>query len=100
MDGANGNVQPSAGDICQVFADLATGMAGVQSALSAQGVAQMVPVFKGEPKGFRDLVKAIEKYCALMNLPDGREKMIAFQASKGAVSGFIQRYMNGLPDST
>ena len=100
MDGANANVQPGAGGIGQVFADLATEMAGVQSALSAQGVAQMVPVFEGEPKGFRDWVKAIEKYCALMNLPDGRKKMIAFQASKGAVSGYIQRYMNALPDST
>ena len=26
--------------------------------------------------------------------------MIAFQASKGALSGYIQRYMNALPDST
>ena len=83
-----------------MFADLATGMAGVQSALSAQEVAQMVPAFEGELKGFRDWVKAIEKYCALMNLPDSRKKMIAFQASMGAVSGYIQRYMNALPDSS
>ena len=99
MDGANANGQQPGG-IGQVFADLATEMAGVQSALSAQGVAQMVPVFEGEPKGFRDWIRAIEKYCALMNLPDDRKKMIAFQASKGAVSGYIQRYMNALPDST
>ena len=81
MDGASANVQPGAVGIGMVFAGLATEMAGVQSALSAQSVAQMVPVFEGEPKGFRDRVKAIEQYCALMNLPDGRKKMVAFQES-------------------
>ena len=35
-----------------------------------------------------------------MNLPDGRKKMIAFQASKGTVSGYIQRYINALPNSS
>ena len=45
----------------------------------------MVPVFEGEPKGFRDWVKGLEKYCALMNLSDGRKKMIVFQAIKDAV---------------
>ena len=57
-----------------MFADLATEMAGVQSALSAQGVAQMVPVFffffffffEGEPKGFRVWIKAIEKYKSIV----------------------------------
>ena len=50
MDGANANVQPGPGGIGQVFADLATGMAGVQSALIAQGVAQMVMFLKGNQK--------------------------------------------------
>ena len=36
-----------------MFAGLATEMAGVQSALSAQGAAQIVPVFEGAgTKGF------------------------------------------------
>ena len=62
LDGANANGQQPGG-IGQVFAGLATEMAGVQSALSTQWVAQMVPVFEGEPKDFREWIKAIEKYC-------------------------------------
>ena len=85
MDGANTNGQQPGG-IGHVFADLATEMAGVQSALSAQGVAQRVPVFVGEPKGFREWIKAIEKYCVLIYRPNARKKIIAFEASKGAVS--------------
>ena len=44
MDGANENVQLGAGGMGQVFVELAIEMAGVLSALSAPGVAQMVPV--------------------------------------------------------
>ena len=41
--------------------------------------------------------KAIEKYCKLIGLPEARK---AYQSSKGAVSGFINMYMEAFPQST
>lgn len=86
--------------IGQVFQELASQMSNVSSALSAQGISQIVQTFDGSPKNFRDWIKQIEKYCKLTNLPEARMKLVAFQASKGAVSGFIQRYMEAFPQNT
>ena len=74
MDGASALFQPGAVGIGQVFAGLATEMAGVQSVLSAQGVAQMVPVFEGEPTGFLDWVMAIEKKLKKRKLEKAEEQ--------------------------
>lgn len=87
-------------NIIPVFQNLAAEMANVSSALSAQGISQMVQTFDGNPRNFRDWVKQIEKYCQLTNLPDTRKRMVAFQASKGAVSGYIGRYMEAYPHNT
>ena len=86
--------------IGQVFQQLAVQMANVSSALNAQGISQIVQVFDGNPKNFRDWIKQIEKYCKLTNIPEARKKLVAFQASKGAVSGYIQRYMDAFPQNT
>ena len=83
-----------------VFQYLAREMANVSSALNAQGVSQIVQCFDGNPKHFRDWVKQIEKYCKLTGLPEARKRLIAYQSSKGAVSGFINRYMEAFPQST
>ena len=83
-----------------VFQYLAREMANVSSALNAQGVSQIVQCFDGNPKNFRDWVKQIEKYCKLTGLPEARKRLIAYQSSKGAVSGFINRYMEAFPQST
>ena len=83
-----------------VFQYLAREMANVSSALNAQGVSQILQCFDGNPKNFRDWVKQIEKYCKLTDLPEARKRLIAYQSSKGAVSGFINRYMEAFPQST
>ena len=83
-----------------VFQYLAREMANVSSAFNAQGVSQIVQCFDGNPKSFRDWVKQIEKYCKLTGLPEARKTLIAYQSSKGAVSGFINRYMEAFPQST
>ena len=48
----------------------------------------------------KGLDKQMEKYCKLTNLPEPRKKLVAFQASKGAVSDYIQRYMDAFPQNT
>lgn len=83
-----------------VFQYLAKEMANVSSALNAQGISQIVQCFDGNPKNFRDWVKQIEKYCRLTGLPEARKRLVAYQSSKGAVSGYINRYMEAFPQGT
>ena len=47
--------------IGQVFQQLAVQMANVSSALNAQGISQIVQVFDGNPKNFRDWIKTDRK---------------------------------------
>lgn len=87
-------------NIDAVFQTLATELGNVSNALGAQGIAQIVSNFDGSPKQFSDWIKDIEKYSQITNLNDEKKKMVAFQTSKGAVSGFIQRYTAANPNST
>lgn len=84
----------------QVFQNLAVEMGNVSTALGAQGVNQIVLPFEGEAKKFKEWVKSIEKYAALMNLDDVRTKRVAYQSSRGPVSDFIKRYFEGNAGAT
>ena len=77
----------------QAFQNLRVELANVTQALTAQGISSIVNKFDGNPKKFREWIKSIEKYAVLVNADEDRKKLIAYQSSGGAVSGFIQRYM-------
>lgn len=77
----------------QIFLNINRELTSVSQALTAQGISTTVSKFDGNPKNFREWVKSIEKYATLVNIPDDRKKLIAYQSSTGAVSGFIHRYM-------
>ena len=77
----------------QIFLNINRELTSVSQALTAQGISSTVLKFDGNPKNFREWVKSIEKYATLVNIPDDRKKLIAYQSSTGAVSGFIHRYM-------
>ncbi len=62
----------------QAFQQLAREMANVSSALSAQGISQIVHTFDGNPKNFRDWIKQIDKYCKLTNANEDRKKLVAY----------------------
>ena len=87
-------------EIARVFHNLTLELTNVSSALTTQGIAANIPKFDGNPKFFRDWVKAIDKYAVLLNAPDDRKQLMAFQSATGAVSGFIERYMNAHPHNT
>lgn len=87
-------------DFREVLRLLAAEMGNVSTAFVAQGISQVVSNFDGSPRNYRDWVNSIEKYSKLVNLPDNKKKLIAYQTSKGAVSGYIQRYMTANPDQT
>lgn len=87
-------------DIGAVFNNLATQMANVSSAVGTQGIAQVVTSFDGDNKQFKSWIKSVEKYAALAGIGPDRIKMIAYQSSRGAVSDFIQRYLNDHPNNT
>ena len=66
-------------------------LTNVSQTLTTQGILNIVPTFHGNTKNYREWIKSIEKYATLVNLPDDRKKLIAYQSTTGAVSGFIQR---------
>ena len=100
---ADGQGQPGQMQVdpaVQVFANLTQELTNVSQALTAQGISNIVLRFDGNPKNYREWIKSIEKYAVLVNIPEARKKLIAYQSSGGAVSGFIQRYMTANPNNT
>ena len=69
-------------------------MRGVSTELESQGVAQMVPLFQGEPIQFTNWLNVIENYIKLFKIADDNNKiLIAFQVSAGPVNEYIYRYI-------
>ena len=84
----------------QAFQNLRLEVANIGQALAAQGISGSVSKFDGNQKQYREWIRSIEKYALLIGAQDDRKKMIAYQCSGGAVSGFIQRYMTANPNNT
>lgn len=82
------------------FRNMTAEIAQLNQAFTTQGISSTVVRFDGNPKNYREWIKSIEKYATLVNVPDNRKKLIAYQSSAGAVSGFIQRYMLANPNNT
>ena len=88
----------------QRLAELFEGLSGAIGTLATnvgtQGVGTKIEVYSGEPKVFKEWIKAMEKYALLTNADGAQTKFIAYQASKGAVSDFIHCYITTNPNST
>ena len=97
---AQAQAQPQVDPAAQAFLNIQVELANVSQALTTQGVSTSVLKFDGNSKNYREWIKPIEKYAILAGIPDDRKKMIAYQSSSGAVSGFIQRYMAANPRNT
>lgn len=97
---AQAQPQAHADPAAQAFMNIQTEIANVSRALKTQGVSTSVIKFDGNSRNYREWIKSIEKYAILNEIPDARKKMIAYQSSSGAVSGFIQRYMAANPNNT
>lgn len=80
-----------------VLTQLSERLSNVSSTLASQGVKNVVPIYDGQPKNFREWVKAVEKYRTVMSLEEDQCKMLAYQTSRGAVSCFIARWMADNP---
>ena len=85
--------QPQVDPAVHAFQDLRVELNKVTHALTAQGILGTVSKFDGNPKHFREWVRSIDKYAVLVNADDNRKKLIVYQTSSAAVSGFIHRYM-------
>lgn len=86
--------------LAHAFLGLGLELANVSQALNAQGISTSVPKFDGNPKQYREWIKSIEKYATLIGAADARKRLIAYQSSSGAVSGFINRYIQANPNNT
>ena len=83
--------------LVQMFESLSGAIGSLSTAVGAQGVIGQIEAYSGEPKGFKDWIKGIEKYALLTSADSDQTKRIAYQGSKGAVSDFIHRYITGNP---
>lgn len=81
----------------EFFVNLSDQIGTLSNAIGAQGVAQVVSPYDGDPSTFKEWVKSIDKYAVLANIPAPRVKLIAYQTSRGTVSDFISRYLNDNP---
>ena len=87
-------------DYGDILKSLNEQLARVSSSLASQGVKNIVQVYDGKPSSFREWTRSIEKYQQLSNLELGVCKMLAYQTSTGAVSGFISRHLEQNPGCT
>ena len=86
-------------DIGAAFDNKAIQMAGLSTVTGAQGVAQIITAFEGDPKTFKAWIKSNENM-QFWHTRGEKIKTIAFQSSKGSVSDFIQRYSSDQPERT
>ena len=86
--------------VTEVFQALNNELTNVPNVLTALEISNIVVKYDGSPKSYREWIKSIEKYTTLVNIPDNRKKLIAYQSASDAVSGFIHRYMEANPQNT
>ena len=77
----------------QTFQNVRAELTNVSNALAVQRISSIVSRFDGKAKNLREWIRSIEKYSMLTSVVDARRKLIAYQTSGGAVSGYIERYM-------
>jgi hypothetical protein len=91
---ANVNIE-DLGNVFQAFANEINGLtsqvSNVNTSIGLLGSALVVPPYSGDPKGFQNWIKCIEKQAMLDGLNDEAIKRLTFRSSKGAVADFIQR---------
>ena len=80
-------------DIEAVFRNLNNELKDLSNVVSTQGISQFIPSFDGTPSKFKEWIKNIEKYSLLMNIPQGRLKLIAYQTSTGSVNSYLDRFL-------
>ena len=103
-DDTMGGEQPAPGQpdpLEHAFNTLRQEVHSVNVILGVQGAAQNIKPFNGENKSaFREWVRDIEKYRTMLVMAENNCILLAYQASKGAVSGFIERYRREHPNAT
>ena len=67
--------------------------------VDTQSVTQIVPTFDGDPKKYKDWIKAVEKYAKLTNIANNDIPKIAYQTCSGPVGDFIRRYIQEKEDT-
>ena len=86
--------------LVELFESLSGAIGTLATNVGAHGVGTKIEVHSGEPKGFKEWIKSIEKYALLTNADGVQTKHIAYQESKAAVSDFIHHYITANPNNT
>ena len=54
---------------------------------------QVITHFEGDPKGFKEWIKAVETYALLTQADTDKVKLIAYESCKGAVIDYRKIYL-------
>ena len=87
-------------EVANAFTQLTDQMVNLSTVEANQRITQTITPFDRKSKDFYPWMKSIEKFCKLTNVPQDNYKLVAYIASREAVSSFISRYMNQFPHGT
>lgn len=77
-------------ELVHLFRNVAHEISGLHTTIGAQGIAKIITSFEGDQKLCKEWLKSIEKYAILTQLCEDQKKLVAYLASKGAISDFIK----------
>lgn len=84
----------------QAFLHALQGLTSVMQNLTQMLASGQIVSFKEDLKLFKKWIKSLQKFALLERVEPEKLKLFAFRASTGAVSDFIQRYLNAEPNAT
>ena len=82
-------------EVANAFTQLTGQIGNLSTVVAYQGITQNITPFD-----FYPWMKSIEIVCKLTNVPEDNNKLVAYNASREAVSSYIPRYMNQFPRGT
>ena len=86
--------------VAELFEGLSGAIHTLATNVGAQGVGTKTEINSGEPKGFEEWIKSIEKYALLTDADGAQTKHIAYQAFKVLFQTFIYCYITAISNNT
>lgn len=88
-------------EVTNAFRQLTEQLGALSNSVGNASIGQFISPFDGKnSREFHPWVKQVEKFCKLTNVPANGVKLVAYNASREAVSNFLARYLTQFPAAT
>ncbi|MCG8113595.1 MAG: hypothetical protein N0E59_22825 [Candidatus Thiodiazotropha taylori] len=88
-------------EVTTAFRQLTEQLGALSNSVGNASIGQFITPFDGKnSREFHPWVKQVEKFCKLTNVPANGVKLVAYNASREAVSNFLARYLSQFPAAT